>query len=127
MLDVAGRAGGSENLVFVMNGSIMASEARAVACLRPEKRGTGDVARLATLCQDGMRGGHWSGAVELVVVRDAITDKPEQRRDRQESRKQKTRLAKAMGMLEIIQINALREPFGCPLRSRHDSSFPRSS
>src|SRR5208282_1342212 len=127
MLDVAGRAGGSENLILVMNGSIMASEARAVVCLRAEKSGTGDVARLATLCQDGMRGGHWSRAVELVVVREAIADKPEQRRDRQENRKQKTRLAKAVRMFEIIQINALREPFGGPLRSRHDSSFPRSS
>jgi hypothetical protein len=126
MLDVAGRAGGSENLILVMNGSIMASEARAVVCLRAKKSGTGDVARLATLCQGGMRGGHWSSAVELVVVREAIAYKPEQRRDRQESRKQKTRFAKAMRMLEIIQINALREPFGCPLRSRHDSSFPRS-
>jgi hypothetical protein len=127
MLDVAGRAGGSENLILVMNGSIMTSEARVVICLRAEKSGTGDVARLATVCQDGMRGGHWPSAVELVVVREAIADKPEQRRDRQESRKQKTRLAKAMRMLEIIQINALREPFGCPLRSRHESSFPRSS
>lgn len=127
MLDVAGRAGGSENLILVMNGSIMASEARAVVCLRAEKSGTGYVAGLATLCKGGMRGGHWSSAVELVVVREAIADKPEQRRDGQESGKQKTRLAKAMRVLEIIQINALRESFGCPLRSRHDSSFPRSS
>ena len=127
MLNVAGGAGRSENLILVMNRPIMASEARAVVCLRAEKSGAGDVARVATLREDGMRGGHWSSAVELVVVRETIANKPEQRRDQQESRKQKTRLAKAMRMLEIIQINALREPFGCPLRSRHDSSFPRSS
>lgn len=85
MLDVTRRAGRSESLIRVMNGSIMASKARAVVCLRAENSRTGNVARLATPGQDGVRGRHWPGAVELVVVREAIANKPKQRRDRKQS------------------------------------------
>jgi hypothetical protein len=127
MLDVAGRAGGSEKLICVMNGSVVATEACAVVCLRTEKSRTGDVAGLASLGENDMRGGHRSRAVELVVVQDAIADKPKKHRERQKYREQKKRFVEAVRTLEIIQVNALREPFGCPLRSRHDSSLPRSS
>jgi hypothetical protein len=86
MLDVAGRAGGSKGLIRVMNGSVVASEARAVVCLRAEKSRAGNVARVATLRQDGMRRGHRSGAVELIVVREAIADEPKQGREGHDSR-----------------------------------------
>jgi hypothetical protein len=127
MLDVARRASGRENLIRMVNGPVVASEARSIVRLCTEKSGAHDVARAAILGEHGVRGRHGAGAVELVVVRYAVTHEPKQRRDRQKRREQKTNFAKAMRVLEIVQVNPLREPFGCPLRSRHDSSFPRSS
>jgi hypothetical protein len=49
MLDVAGRTGGCENLIGMVNGAVVTSEARTIVCFRAKKGRAYDVARAATL------------------------------------------------------------------------------
>lgn len=81
MLDVAGRAGRRENLIRMVNGPIVASEAGAIVRFCAEKSSAHHMACAAILRENGVRGREWSGAVEFAVVSDSISCKPQQRRN----------------------------------------------
>jgi len=123
VLHMAGSARGSENLVGVMNRTIVARQTGVIAHLGGEECIRGHVACAAALRENGVRRRHPARAVNFVITNDAVAHQPDHRYGERDERKYEAPRAQRAGALEIVQVNALRESFGCGFRSGHDRSL----
>jgi hypothetical protein len=72
-----------------------------------------------------MRSGHSASAIDSIVARQRVPAQPKQRNHRKRDGQNKAQAPEWVRMLEIFQINPLRQFFGCELGSCHQHS-PRS-
>lgn len=123
MLDVAGSAGRREGLIGVMERRVVASIARLVGGLGAERARFLQVARAALRCEHPVSGGHFAAAVDSIVASERVPAQPQQRNHWNAYGKYRAQAPEGMGMLEIIQVDALRQFFCCELGSSHDNSL----
>src|SRR5688500_1258183 len=88
---------------------------RVVACqtrVRGDVRAEGRVAQVADLAlqlDEGVRGGDGAAAVGRAAAGRGHAAEPQQSRDRRENRQKRAPPPQAAGMLEVIEIDALRQ------------------
>lgn len=111
MLDVAGSAGRCEGLIGVMQRGVVARIARLVGGLGAERTRFFQVAGAALCRQHRVSGGHFAAAIETAVAGERIPAQPQQCNCRNADGKYGTQTPEGMRMLEIIQVDALRQFF----------------
>jgi hypothetical protein len=123
MLDVARSADGCKGLIGVMQRSVVASAARLVGRLGTERIHLFQVARTALRREHSVCGGHFAAAIDAIVASERAPTQPQQRNRRNGYGKYGAQTPEGMRMLEIIQVDALRQFFCCEFGSGHDSSL----
>ena len=106
-------------------GAIMASEASAIGGFCGKRVSLLKVASGALFFEDGMRGRHSSAAVDAVVAADGVPRNPRDGQSGRENTHQQLGALEWRRPLEIVQVDALREFFGCACTC-HDKSFQSS-
>jgi hypothetical protein len=120
VVGVAGCTGRSKRLRRLVNRSVMAGQAFLVRNFLAEKSNLGDVAGHALFGQDCVRWGQSASRIDAPVGANGVPPNPDNRERRQRQRKQKSPSPQRTSPLEILEVNSLREFFGCA-RSWHDS------
>lgn len=123
MLHMARCADRGESLIGVVKRSAVARITRLIGGLGAKRIRLLDVARGAFCRQHCMGRGHFSGAINAIVVSKCIPAQPQQRNQGKGDGKNGAQTPEGMRMLEIIQVDALRQRFSCELRSGHDNSL----
>jgi hypothetical protein len=121
VVGVAGRTGRSKCLRHLVNCTVMASQTFLVGNFLAEKSGLRDVAGRALAGQHGVRRRERAGGIDAPVSTDGVPRQPDNRERGQRQRKQKFPSSQRASPLEILEVNSLRELFGCA-RSWHDPS-----
>lgn len=116
VFDMAGGAVGhiGADLVFVVNGAVVAGETRDVGRFGRKFAGFLDVARGALLVQDGVRSAHVTARIDARVAGEPAPGDPANSQKWAEYDQRQARPFERSGALEIVQVNALRDRFGCP-------------
>src|SRR5579863_1381276 len=113
MIGVAGSARGSEGLRCVMNRPVMAREALLIAYFFVEKSHRGRMASGALLGENRVRGRQGPGGIYSAVLANSIPRDPQDGERQGRDGNQKSPVAQRAWPLEIIEVDALREFFGC--------------
>jgi len=119
VLDVAGRAFGSERLIGVMDGRIVAREAGLVGNVRGESAGLDNVAEGALLREYGVSMGELPARIHFLAALRPLRDKPGQCNHWNPDGKPETPAPERVRTREVLKVNALGELFGCPRTSQH--------
>ena len=107
VLDVAGRAFGSERLIGVMDGRIVAREAGFVGHLRGEGSSLSDVTKRALSREYCMSIGELAARIYFLAALRALRDKPGQCNHGNRDGEPETPAPERMRTREILQVNAL--------------------
>jgi hypothetical protein len=119
VVGVAGRARRSKYLCRLVNCSVMAGHAFLVENFLTEKSGLRHVTRRALFGQNGVRRSKTASRINSPVGANGVPSEPDDRERGQRQRKQKFPPAQRPSPLEILEVNSLRELFGCA-RSWHE-------
>jgi hypothetical protein len=119
VLDVAGCTCGSESLIGMVHGRIVAGETGLVSNLRGEGPSLCDVAERALLRKHGMSMGEWPARIHFLAALRALRDKPAEGDCRNRHGQPETPAPERVRVREILQVNALGEFLGCPRPSQH--------
>jgi len=107
VLDVADRAFGSECLIGVMDGRIVAGEARLVGNVRGESAGLDNVAEGALLREYGVSMGELPARIHFLAALPALRDKPGQCNHGNRDGQPETPAPEGVWSREVLQVNAL--------------------
>jgi hypothetical protein len=119
VLDVAGRAFGSECLIGVMDGCIVAGEAGLVGNVRGEFSSFPNVAERALLREDGVSAGELATRIHFLSALRALRNKPSQCNHGNRHGQPETPAPKRVRARKVLQVNALGELLRCPRSSQH--------
>jgi hypothetical protein len=121
---VARRAIWCEGLIRVVNRPLVARFAALVRRFGAELASLLQMAGIALSGKHDVRGGNAAAAVNLIVAKQSVPTKPQKSHERNGHTQNEAQTSKWMRALEIFQIDALGEFFGCELGSCHvDSLF----
>jgi hypothetical protein len=123
MFLVARRAIRCEGLIRVMNRAIVAGFATLIRRFGAELASLLHMACITLSGKHGVRGGNAAAAVDVIVAKQSVPPKPQKSCQRSGHTQNEAQTAEWMRALEIFQINALGEFFGCELRSCHVDSL----
>jgi hypothetical protein len=123
MLLMTRRAIWSESLIRVVNRAVMARFAALIARLGTKIAGPLDVTCVALVRKHGVRGRNTPATVDVIVAKYCIPAKPQERDKRSGHTQDEAQAAEWMWALEILQVDALGEFFGCELASGHVDSL----
>src|SRR5579864_1153364 len=123
MLHMARRTGRRKLLIRVMNGTVMASHASLIGDRMAKRGRVRDVARRALLREQSVRCGQRAHVIRRAAFRKSGNNQPEKRRRGKRNRKNKSPAAKRLRLLEVRQLDALRQ-FFCSSRTTRQSSLP---
>ena len=101
--------------------AVVAVEASAVGGFGGKGAGLLEVAGGAFLFQDGMGAGHAATGVNTMIAREAAPSDPNEREERQERAEPEFGALQRGRPLEIVEVDALGEFFGCAC-ARHRGS-----
>lgn len=111
MLDVARSAGRRKSLIRVMQGSVVTTIARLIGGFGAERPRFFQMARTALCREHRVSGGHFAAAIHAIVASERVPAQPQQGNRRNAYGKYGAHTPEGMGMLEIIQVDALRQFF----------------
>src|SRR5271170_4659359 len=116
---MARSATGRENLIRVVCRRVVAGIATLIAGPGAERAHLRHVARAAPRREYRMRRGHSAAAINAIVPSQPVPAQPKQRQHRKRDGQDETQTPERVRMLEIFQVNPLRQVFSCELGSRH--------
>jgi hypothetical protein len=97
--------------------------AALITRLGVKSAGLFDVACSALVREHGVRSRNTPATVDMIVAKYCIPAKPQERNKRSGHTQDEAEAAEWMRALEILQIDALSEFFGCELASGHVDSL----
>ena len=125
MLHMARRTGRRKFLFRVMNGAVVARQASLIGYRMAKRNRVRDVARRALLRKESVRCGQRTHAIGRAIFCKSGNHKPEKRGRGQRKRKDKSPAAKRLRLLEVRQLDALRQ-FFCRSRTTWQIFAPNS-
>jgi hypothetical protein len=104
---------GRECLIGVVQGSIVAREARLVSHSRCERASFGNVAERALLRKHGVSTRKLPAGIHFLPAMSALYDKPSRGEQGDRQGQPETPTPKGVRVREVLQVNALGELLGC--------------